>query len=226
MPTPASPSAIDSAVAARSLGGERQPARVARDVLDAALRGRDLRARVVVGRAQLVAPGGRRDELVQRALVAHAPARDDHDAVAQLLDLGHEVRGQQHRHALVGEAADQQAHVAHAARVQAGGGLVEDQQPRVAQQRAGEPEALAHAVRVAADLVARAVGELDGVERGVDPRGRVAAVERGDELEVPAAGQVGVEARRLDEAGDAVERAHALDERVAAEQLDRCRRRA
>ena len=41
--------------------------------------------------------------------------------------------------------------------------------------------------------------------------GGVAAVERGHQLEVLAAAQVRVEARRLDEAGDAVERARALD---------------
>ena len=50
---------------------------------------------------------------------------------------------------------------------------------------------------------------------------RVAAVERGDQLEVAAARQVRVEARRLDEAGDAVEGARALEQRVAAEQLRR-----
>ena len=52
-----------------------------------------------------------------------------------------------------GETADQQAHVAHPARVEAGRGLVEDQQARAAQQRRGDAEALAHAVRVAADAV-------------------------------------------------------------------------
>ena len=62
------------------------------------------------------------------------------------------------------EAADQPAHVAHARRVEAGGGLVEDQQPRAAQQRRGDPQALAHAVRVAAHLVLRARRQLDDRE--------------------------------------------------------------
>ena len=52
-----------------------------------------------------------------------------------------------------GEAADQLAHVAHPRRVEAGRGLVEDQQARAAQQRRGDPQALAHPVRVAADPV-------------------------------------------------------------------------
>ena len=94
--------------------------------------------------------------------------------------------------------------------IQAGRGLVEQQQPRVAQQRGGDAEALAHPVRVAADPVALAVGELDDVEHLVDPPRGVAAVERGEQLEVLAARQVGVEARRLDEARDAVERARAV----------------
>ena len=110
------------------------------------------------------------------------------------------------------------AHVAHARRVEAGRRLVEHEQARRAQQRRGDPEPLAHAVRVAARLVARAAGEVDRVERGVDPAARVAAVERGHHLEVLAAAQVRVEARRLDEAGDAVERARALGLRVAPEQ--------
>ena len=85
-------------------------------------------------------------------------------------------------------------------------------------------EAVSHPVRVPADLVALAVGQLDDVEDLVDaPRG-VAAVERRQQLEVLAAGQVGVEARRLDEAGDAVERARAVHERVAPEEADLARR--
>ena len=55
----------------------------------------------------------------------------------------------------------------------------------------------------------------------VDPAGGAVAVERGDELEVAPAAHVRIEARRLDEPGDAVERAHAVDQRVAPEQLDR-----
>ena len=102
-------------------------------------------------------------------------------------------------------------------------GLVEQQQPRVAQQRPGDAEALPHAVRVAADLVAWRGRSRSTVSSASSIRvARVAAVEGGDQLEVLAARQVGVEARRLDEAGHAVERARALDQRVAAEQLRAC----
>ena len=104
------------------------------------------------------------------------------------------------------EPRDERAHVAHAGRIQAGRGLVEQQQPRIAQQRRGDAETLAHAVRVAADAVALAVGQLDDVQRLVDPRRGVAAVERREQLEVLAAREVRIEARRLDEARDAVQR--------------------
>src|SRR5262245_19888781 len=61
--------------------------------------------------------------------------------------------------------------------------------------------------------------EIDGVERVVDALRRVAAVQRGGHLQVPAAAQVRVEVRRLDEAGDAVQGARPLDEGIAPEQL-------
>ena len=59
---------------------------------------------------------------------------------------------------------------------------------RGAQQRPGDAEALAHAVRVAADLVLGTVGEVDGgVERLADPVLGAVAVERRHQLEVAAA---------------------------------------
>ena len=67
-------------------------------------------------------------------------------------------------------------------RVEAGGGLVEDQQPRPAQQRGGDAQALAHPVRVAADLVLGARRELDDVEHLVDARAGAVAVERREQL--------------------------------------------
>ena len=51
-------------------------------------------------------------------------------------------------------------------------------------------------------------------------RPRAVPVERGEQFEVLAGAQVGVEAGRLDEAGDALERARALAHRIAPEQLD------
>ena len=86
-------------------------------------------------------------------------------------------------------------------------------------QRGGDPEPLAHPVRVAAHPVLGPVGQLDGLERLIDPLARAVAVERGQQLEVAPAVQVRIEGGRLDEAGDAVERVHRL-ERIAPEQPD------
>src|SRR5205085_10772159 len=59
----------------------------------------------------------------------------------------------------------------------------------------------------------------------LDARARVAVVVVGEQAEVPPAREVGIEARALDEAGDAVERRRAVGERVAPEELHRALRR-
>ena len=70
---------------------------------------------------------------------------DDDEVIGDDLDLVQEVRGQQHGSALVGVAPQQVAHPADPGRVETVGRLVEDQHSRVAQQRGGDAEALAHA---------------------------------------------------------------------------------
>ena len=57
-------------------------------------------------------------------------AVDDRDAVADELDLGEQVRVEQHRDAAAAQLDEQLAHVAPAGRVQRAGRLVEQQQPR------------------------------------------------------------------------------------------------
>jgi hypothetical protein len=130
------------------------------------------------------------------------------------------MAGQQHGHPLPGQAADEQAHVAHAGRIQAGGRLVEEQQLRVAQQRGGDAQPLAHPVRVATHLVALAAGQLHHLQRIVDPLRSVAAVVGSQHLEVLARGDVRIERGRLDEPGHSLERAHARH-RVAPEEAHR-----
>ena len=56
--------------------------------------------------------------------------------------------------------------------IQAGRGLVEDQQARTAQQRGGDAQALAHAVGVAADAVPARGRQLDGLQHLADPPAR------------------------------------------------------
>jgi hypothetical protein len=73
---------------------------------------------------------------------------------AQLRDVLHDVRGEDDDAVLADLA--QQVEEAHAlGRVEPRGGLVDDDELRVAEQRDGDAEALAHAARVAAEPLLR-----------------------------------------------------------------------
>ena len=89
----------------------------------------------------------------QRLLVAlgddPAAADEDH-LVGDQLDLVEQVAGEQHGAAAVGVPLEQAAHPPDAGRVEAVGGLVEDQHRRVAEQGVGDAEPLPHAERVVA----------------------------------------------------------------------------
>ena len=188
-----------------------------RGVLDAGLRRAHGERARVVGRAQVVDGARRVAQLGERALVDDAACAHDRNAVAQLLDLGEQVAGQHHGHPFAGQAPHELAHVAHAGGIEAGRRLVEEHEPGRAQERSCDPQALAHPVRIAADAVLRAIAQLDDVEDLVDAARGAVAVQRRAQVEVAPAGQVRVEARRLDEARDPVERGHARL-RVAPEQ--------
>ena len=142
-------------------------------------------------------------QLGARALRLDPPVADDHDPVGDGLDLGQQVRGEQHGAAAVGEAPQQPAHPAHALGIEAVGGLVEDQDLRVAEQRVGEAEALAHAERVLADAPAgRRLVEADELEQLVDALHRHAHGPGGDGERLAAAA-AGVLRRRVEQDPDA-----------------------
>ena len=164
---------------------------------------------------------GARVEVGERALVDDPAPIDDRDARAQLLDLGEQMAGEENGHSFCGEALDQVAHVTDPAGVEPVGRLVQDQQPGLAQERDGEPEPLAHPLRVAADPVTGPLAQLDELEQLLDPAATVAAVEGREQLEILAPAQIGIEVRRLDEPGHAVERFGQLVLRVAPEQTGR-----
>ena len=95
---------------------------------------------------------------------------DDDDVVDGLRDLGEHVARDEDGAPLGRHAAQEVAQPADALRVEAVGGLVEDQHARVAEQRRGEPEALAHAERVLARPAVGGVVELDEPQHLVDAR--------------------------------------------------------
>ena len=78
------------------------------------------------------------DQVGEPGVGDQAAPVDDHDVVHGLGDLGQEVAGDEDRAALVSQAAEQAAQPPDTLRVQAVGGLVEDQQVRVLQQRDGD----------------------------------------------------------------------------------------
>ena len=100
------------------------------------------------------------------------PARITPTRSQHLLDLAHQVAGEHDRAPALGERADERAHLGHAGRVEPVGGLVEDQQLRVLEQRGGDAEALLHAHRVGPSAVAGAVAQPGLGEHGVDALGR------------------------------------------------------
>ena len=120
-------------------------------------------------------------QLAGGALGDDATAADHDDLVGRLLHLVQQVGGQQHRASLVGEPAQQAAHPVDALRVETVGGLVEDQDLRVAQQSAGDAEALAHPERVVAQPAARLVRrQADEREHLVDAGARSADGDRSE----------------------------------------------
>src|SRR4051794_9272256 len=65
--------------------------------------------------------------------------------IGDLLDFAQQVRGEQNGSGTVGKATQQLAHPHDALRVEAVGGLVEDQHFRLAAEGVGDTEPLAHA---------------------------------------------------------------------------------
>ena len=102
-----------------------------------------------LGLEQDLAPVDDRHPAAQLRHVLDDVRREDHDGV--LADLAEQV---QEAHALGG--------------IEAGGGLVDDDQRRVAEQRDGDAEALAHAAGVAAELLLAHVVEVRLAQQRLD----------------------------------------------------------
>ena len=126
------------------------------------------------------APGQERADLLEGD---QAPAPHDRDPVADPLDLGQDVRGEEdgpaRRPQLVEDLVEGTLHQG----VQALRGLVEDGELRVVLERLDDPELLAHPAAVVADRAGEvARGELEAIEEP-RPQDRRAAVERPEVVE-------------------------------------------
>ena len=78
-------------------------------------------------------------ELLLGALGDDPALSDQHQVVGDLLDLVEQVGGEQHGAASLGVLLEQPAHPVDAGRVEAVGGLVEDQDARVTEECMGDP---------------------------------------------------------------------------------------
>ena len=107
------------------------------------------------------------DAPTQRLEVAfgdHLAFAEHADARAEALELG-ELVAREHRDALLaGEVLQQRAQLGDALGVEPVGGLVEQQQPRLAEHRLRDPEALAHAHGEGADASVDRGGQADGLD--------------------------------------------------------------
>ena len=101
--------------------------------------------------------------------------------------------------------ANDVAHLAAADRVERRGRLVEQYQVGLGEDRLGQPDALGHAFRVAAQPVAAAPGQADALEHGGDARAALGGRQAGQaavEVEQRVAGQPVVEAEVLGQVAD------------------------
>ena len=92
------------------------------------------------------------------------PTAEPRHANTVVPDLAQDMAGEQDGAALAGQRAQEVAEPADGLGIEAVGGLVEDEQARVADQGAGEAEALADPERVAAVPPVGGPGQLDKLQ--------------------------------------------------------------
>lgn len=130
------------------------------------------------------------DEVGNGAVEGDAAVVEHGQVVAGLRDVLDDVRGEQDG-ALGGEVGQHVAEADAFLGVQAGGGLVDDEQLWVVDQRLCDADALAHPAGEGLDTLARGVGEADQIEQmgaaAPTPAGLVDAFEQGDPRREPQA---------------------------------------
>src|SRR3989442_7559351 len=95
------------------------------------------------------------------------PVVQQSNIVADFLDLTEEVGAHEDRATFSLERLDHTADLGHPPRIQSGGGLIEDEEFRLVQERLRNREALLHPLRKFLDPVVRPIGQLDFLENGL-----------------------------------------------------------
>ena len=177
--------------ARRVLVGHRHPQRVG---------GHELR--VGVGEADVdAAAGNSLLELLRAALGDQASAVEDRHPVGEPVGLLEVLRGEEHGGAVVGQALDDLPHGATAARIKAGGRLVEEDDLRRADQRHRQVEPATHPARVGHRDPVGGIGQLEPLEQLADALARSRArevVQVGHQRQVLAPGEQLVDRPRTD----------------------------
>ena len=104
-------------------------------------------------------------EAGRRVVGDHLAVVDDGDLVGERVGLLQVLRGEEDRRAVVDEVAHDAPHVLALGGVQAGRGLVQEDDARAADEAGGEVEAAAHAARVRAGGTVRGVLEVEPLEQ-------------------------------------------------------------
>ena len=104
-------------------------------------------------------------ELGRGAVGDDAAPVEHGDPAGELVGLLQVLRGQEDRDALGDQIADELPHDVAAARVQAGGGLVEEDQPRPSHQGHRDIEAALHAAGVGSRGLPRRLGEVEPIQQ-------------------------------------------------------------
>lgn len=147
-----------------------QHGRAVRGRLGLAHRDPRLRAQPVEQRRRVAAdpqPPERplQQHVLDASLLQDAAVVQQRDPVAQRLDVLHQMRVEENRLALALELMQQLPHLAAPDRVHRRGRLVQEQDARIGDKRAGEAEPLLHAFGVAFDPVARAQADADPLQQ-------------------------------------------------------------
>src|SRR3954471_1735117 len=155
-------------------------------------------------------------QLGERAALHGLAVADDADAIAQRLDFGEDVAGEQHRAPVLALVAHALAEDLLHQRIEAGGRLVEHQQVGVGRQRSHERDLLAVALGVRAALL-RGV-QLEALDQRISALRVQAAAQAPEQVDHLAAGQVRPQRHVAGDVRDAPVQGGDVAPRVAAEQ--------
>src|SRR5579875_33443 len=105
------------------------------------------------------------------------------DPVAEIVGFVHVVRRQEDRRSLTAQLLDQIVKVLGRGRVETARRLIQEENARIVDQRAGDQKTLLHTAGVILELPIRRAGEVDALQQLIDPRKR-RAVELGEEAQI------------------------------------------